>query len=163
GHGPFDHIFHRAPPLAGARAIARHRGRGRRLDAPPAFCRQYSGRRGTPAPRRPQGVGTVAARSGHGYPAGGSCPRGGRPLPAIAAGLLEKSAEADDPAEGYGMLAMAYARMNPPDLDKAEKAARHQLDQALRTNDARLQASARFRLGELDLKLKKIKEGRGML
>jgi tetratricopeptide (TPR) repeat protein len=86
---------------------------------------------------------------------------GGDPVKAVA--LLEKSANADDPAEGYGLLALAYSRLTPPDLDKAEKAARQQLDQSLRTSDTRLQASARFRLGELNLKLKKIKEGRQML
>jgi hypothetical protein len=86
---------------------------------------------------------------------------GGDPVKAVA--LLEKSANADDPAEGYGLLALAYSRLTPPDLDKAEKAARQQLDQSLRTSDTRLQASARFRLGELSLKLKKTKEGRQML
>jgi hypothetical protein len=80
-----------------------------------------------------------------------------------AISLLEKAADADDAVEGYGLLAQAYARLSPPDLDRALKAAKQHLDRALRTNDARLQASARYRVGELDLKLKNEKDGRAML
>jgi tetratricopeptide (TPR) repeat protein len=83
--------------------------------------------------------------------------------PAKAATSLESSAEADNPAEAYGLLAQAYTRMTPPDLPKAEKAARQQLDLALRTSNARAQASARFLLGKLYLQLKKDKDGRQML
>jgi TolA-binding protein len=83
--------------------------------------------------------------------------------PAKVASLLEKSVDADDPAEGYGLLAVAYTRQNPPDLPKALEAAKQQLDRTLRSGDARAQAIARFRLGELYLKLKKDKEARQML
>ncbi len=86
---------------------------------------------------------------------------GGDPARAVA--LLEKSADADDPAEGYGLLALAYTRLNPPDLTKALEAGKQQLDRALRTSDARLQASARFQLGQLYLQLKKLKDGQQML
>ena len=86
---------------------------------------------------------------------------GGDPAKAIA--LLEKSADADDPAEGYGLLALAYSRLTPPDLPKALEASKEQLNRALRTSDAKLQASARFRLGELYLQLKKDKDARLML
>jgi tetratricopeptide (TPR) repeat protein len=87
---------------------------------------------------------------------------GGDPAKVVA--LLEKSADADDPAEGYGLLALAYTRQTPPDLAKALEASKQQLDRALRSNDAKLQASARFRLGSLNLQLKKnVKEGRLML
>jgi tetratricopeptide (TPR) repeat protein len=77
--------------------------------------------------------------------------------------LLEKSAEADNAAEGYGMLAMAYTRLATPDLGKALKASREQLDRALRTSDVRLQTSARFQLGKLYLQLKMDKDARQML
>jgi hypothetical protein len=86
---------------------------------------------------------------------------GGDPAKAVA--LLEKSADADDPAEGYGLLARAYEQLNPPELPKAVEAATKQLDKSLHTGDSRLQASARFRLGSLYLKLNKNKEGRLML
>ncbi|HEY1375879.1 MAG TPA: tetratricopeptide repeat protein [Gemmataceae bacterium] len=83
--------------------------------------------------------------------------------PAKAAALLEKSADADDPIEGHGLLALAYTRLSPPDLPKALEAAKQQLDRALRTNDAKVQAVARFRLGELHLQVKNVKDGRQML
>jgi hypothetical protein len=83
--------------------------------------------------------------------------------PAKAVSLLEKSVDIDDPAEGYGLLALAYSRLTPPDLNKAVEASMKQLDRALRTSDTRLQASARFRVGELYLQLKKVKDGRLML
>jgi TolA-binding protein len=86
---------------------------------------------------------------------------GGDPAKSIV--LLEKSADADDPAEGYGLLAVAYTRMNPPDLAKALEAAKQQLDRTLRSGDVKAQAVARYRLGELCLRLKKDKEGRQML
>jgi tetratricopeptide (TPR) repeat protein len=86
---------------------------------------------------------------------------GGDPGKAIA--LLAKSAEADDPMEGYGLLAAAYTRLTPPDLNKASEAARQQLERALRTNDLRSQAVARYHLGKLDLQLKKDKDARAML
>lgn len=83
--------------------------------------------------------------------------------PVRAAGLLEKSVDADDPAEGYGLLADAYARQAPPALAKAVEAGKLQLDRTLRTGDLRAQAVARFRLGELHLKLGNAKDGRAML
>ena len=67
---------------------------------------------------------------------------GGDPAKAIP--LLQKSADADDPAEGYGLLATAYTRLTPPDLNEALKAAKTQLDWALRTNDGKLQAMPAF-------------------
>src|SRR3954466_7095901 len=70
---------------------------------------------------------------------------GGDPTRAVA--LLEKSVEADDPAEGYGLLADAYTRVKPPDLAKAVDAGKQQLDRALRTGEPRTLAAARFRLG----------------
>jgi tetratricopeptide (TPR) repeat protein len=77
--------------------------------------------------------------------------------------LLEKSTEADNPAEGYGLLAAAYTHLATPDLGKALKAAKEHLDRALRTSDARLQANARFQLGKLYLQLKMDKDARQML
>ncbi len=83
--------------------------------------------------------------------------------PAKAVELLAKSADADDPAEGYGLLAEAYTRLKPPDLGKALEAAKLQLDRALRTSDPKAQAAARFRLGGLHLQVKNVKDGRQML
>jgi tetratricopeptide (TPR) repeat protein len=83
--------------------------------------------------------------------------------PVKAAALLEKSVDADDPAEGYGLLAEAYSRQAPPNLAKAVEAGKQQLDRALRAGDARAQAIARFRLGDLNLQLKNMKDGRLML
>jgi tetratricopeptide (TPR) repeat protein len=77
--------------------------------------------------------------------------------------LMEKSVEADNAAEGYGLLATAYSRLPAPDMDKAIKASKEQLDRALRTSDAKLQASARFQLGKLFLQTKQDKDARLML
>jgi tetratricopeptide (TPR) repeat protein len=87
---------------------------------------------------------------------------GGDVAQAVAA-LEQSVAAADDPAEGYGLLARAYLRLTPPDLAKALEATKQQLAKTLPTSDAKLQAEARFRLGELHLKLNNVKEGRQWL
>jgi tetratricopeptide (TPR) repeat protein len=83
--------------------------------------------------------------------------------PAKVVELLEKSVEADDPAEGYGLLAEACTHLSPPDLAKAIEAGKQQLDRELRTGEARGLAAARFRLGRLHLQRKEVKEGRLLL
>lgn len=83
--------------------------------------------------------------------------------PKQCAAALEKSVEADDPTEGYGLLALAYSRMNPPDHGKALEVAAKQLERSIRGNDPRGQAMARYRLGELNFQLKNVKDARLML
>ena len=49
----------------------------------------------------------------------------------------------------------AYTRINAARPGQGTEAAKQQLDRALRTSDGRLQAVARFRLGELYLQAQK--------
>jgi tetratricopeptide (TPR) repeat protein len=53
---------------------------------------------------------------------------------------------ADDPAEGYGMLAQAYLRRQPPDIDAALLANQKQLET---TDDEAVMGQARLRRAEL--------------
>jgi hypothetical protein len=80
--------------------------------------------------------------------------------PQVVAALTKGIEAADDPAEGYGLLAQAYLRLNPPDLVQALDATKQQLQ---RSNDARVQAQARLQLGKLYLQLKNVKEGQQWL
>lgn len=82
--------------------------------------------------------------------------------PATAA--LAKSVEfADDLAEGYGLLAQAYLKADPPDVPAAIEATKQQLAKATPTSDIKVLSGARLRLGELYLKQNAVKEGRQTL
>ncbi|MFO0808071.1 MAG: hypothetical protein U0746_05570 [Gemmataceae bacterium] len=74
---------------------------------------------------------------------------------------LTKAADvADDPAEGYGLLAQAYLRQQPPDQAAALDATKQQLAKAMPTSDPKVLSQARFRLGELYLAVKDTKNAR---
>lgn len=74
--------------------------------------------------------------------------------PQTVAALLKAAEVADDPAEGYGLLAQAHLRQQPPDTAAAVDATRKQLAKAMPSSNPRQLAEARFRLGELLLSLK---------
>jgi predicted negative regulator of RcsB-dependent stress response len=66
----------------------------------------------------------------------------GGELPRIIEYLSRSTAQgADDPAEGYGMLAQAYQRLQPPDIDAALLAIQKQLEN---TDDETVAAQARL-------------------
>jgi hypothetical protein len=79
---------------------------------------------------------------------------------AAAANLAKTVEFADDLAEGYGLLAAAHLKREPPDLAAALEATKLQLAKAAPGSDPRVLAQARLRLGELHLKLNNVKEGR---
>ncbi len=82
---------------------------------------------------------------------------GADPSQTVAA-LLKTADVADDPAEGYGLLAQAHLRMQPPETAAAVDATRKQLAKAMPSSNPRQLADARFRLGELLLSFKGDKE-----
>jgi hypothetical protein len=87
----------------------------------------------------------------------------GEATPQVLTALETAVESADDPADGYGLLAQAYARQNPPDLAKAAAMAKRQVDRLRPSNDTRAQTLARFRLGDLYFQQKKVKDARQAL
>lgn len=67
----------------------------------------------------------------------------------------------DDAAEGFGMLAQTYMRLNPPNAAAALDATQKQL--ALKDIDPRVAGQARFRMAELLIALGRGKEARPIL